>query len=443
MVILGLGGNLGDKLFYLRKAFLAIKAIPNINILQVSPLYYSDAMLPENASADWDHPYINLALRLETSLNEFELLAKIKNIESSIGRKPEKRHWGPREIDIDILAWDDKVISHEHLTIPHYQLHERPFALWPLSDVAPLWVFPIGPNQGKTAAEVVEMWGSRFIGEAPFHTKQIPHRIDTPEIVGVLNVTPDSFSDGGQFLNPDAALKQFHHLIESGATIIDIGAESTAPHAKAITTQEESLRLTAVLEMIASERQQSFITPKISIDTIHASVAKEALKFGADWINDQTGGDSSAMREVIANANVDCVIMHHLSIPERRNHVLPRHDDPVKTVYSWGEKRIKELELAGIARDRIIFDPGIGFGKMAEQSLLILQHANVFKELGTRLLLGHSRKSFMTLFTNLPPQERDVETLAFSIELLKHQPDYLRVHNVDWCARGFRVCATV
>jgi len=443
MVILGLGTNLGDKLSYLRLALNAIKNIPGLEVLQVSPIYCSDALLPENAPLDWNQPYLNLALRCDTLLDEFKLLDELKKIEWSIGRKPEKRHWGPREIDIDILAWDQKIINHERLTIPHHNLPERPFALWPLADVAPFWIFPIGYYEGQTAAQVVEPWGSRFSGRAPFHTKQIPHRVDTPALVGVINVTPDSFSDGGNFLAPEAAAKQFNELVAAGAEIIDIGAESTAPNAAAIDEKQEWSRLAMVLEAIATIRNQTFITPKISLDTRHASIVEQALKFGIDWINDQTGCDDSRMREIVASSGLDCVIMHHLSIPERRDNVMPRNLDPVQAVYAWGEERVQLLEASGISREKIIFDPGIGFGKMAEQSLRLLQHTEYFKQLGTRLLVGHSRKSFFTLFTDQAPTERDVETLAMTLGLLQHHPDYLRVHQVDWCARGLRVAAAM
>src|SRR5262249_2896248 len=158
-----------DRLENLRQSLRAIEKLPGLNVKQVSPIYLSDALMPDNAPEEWDMPYFNLSLRCETSLEPVELLKQIKSIEWSIGRKPEVRHWGPRVIDIDILAWGELIIQSETLTVPHANLQERPFALWPLADVAPLWIFPLaGPNQGKTAAQMVEPWGSRFSGEAPF-----------------------------------------------------------------------------------------------------------------------------------------------------------------------------------------------------------------------------------------------------------------------------------
>lgn len=440
MLILGLGSNLGDRLQNLRQTFRALKQLAGLKIIQVSPIYISDALMPENAPADWDLPYLNLALCCESKLDPQTLLQQLKNVEWSIGRKPEVRHWGPRLIDIDILAFDELIIQNENLTVPHASLEERPFALWPLADVAPLWKFPLqGKNHGKTAAQMVEVWGSRFSGQAPFHTRQIQQRIDTPQLLGILNITPDSYSDGGEFFKPDAAVKQMQHLVSSGAEIIDIGAEATSPNAAAISAEQEWERLAPVLSAIKAERKNCPIIPKISIDTRHAKVAEKALAMNVDWINDVSGLDDAHMQDLIAHAKADCVIMHHLSIPERRDNVLPRTQDPVKLVYEWAEKRLQELSLKGIEKEKIIFDPGIGFGKMAEQSFCVLRNVDTFKRLGTRILIGHSRKSFLSLFTDKPFAERDAETMAMAIFLAQHDVDYIRVHNVEMCAQAFKV----
>lgn len=444
MVILGLGSNLGDRLGHLRKALHSIKTIRDLTVEQISPVYVSDALMPENAPTDWDKPHLNLAIRCNTTLEPLELLAQLKAIELKIGYKPEVRHWGPRIIDIDILAWDDFILQSERLTLPHLGLQERPFALWPLADVAPLWTFPLsGNNQGKTAAELVEKWGSRFSGDAPFRTRQINQRIDTSQLVGIINVTPDSFSDGGNNLNPEHALQHIAHLVAAGAEIIDIGAESTSPTATQLDAASEWARLKPVLSALKASQHTWVIPPKISIDTRHSEVAAKALALGVDWINDVTGLDDPTMRDIVAQASADCVVMHHMSIPERRDHILPRALDPVKAVYSWGEKRLQELEQAGIARERVIFDPGIGFGKMAEQSLLLLKNVRFFETLGVRLLVGHSRKTFLSLLTGRPFAERDAETMAMTLYLSKQSVAYVRVHNVEMCARGLKVASAL
>lgn len=440
MVVLGLGSNVGDRLQHLRRALAAIGALKDFKIEKISPLYVSEALLPENAPADWDMPYINFAIRGKTNLQPTELLKLLKNIEWTIGRKPEVRHWGPRILDIDILAWDEEIIESDILTVPHLNLQHRPFALWPLADVAPFWIFPLaGPNHGKTAAEMVEPWESRFSGRAPFGTRQINQRIDGPQLMGVLNITPDSFSDGGMFITPETVLQQAEALINAGAEILDVGAIATNPRAQKISMQEEWQRLEKILPAIMAAKPKFFIPPKISVDTYNPSTAKQALDLRVDWINDQTGLDNEEMRDLVIPSKVDCLIMHHHSIPERRDDVLPRDLDPNKAVYSWAEKRIAELAKLGLQRERLVFDPGIGFGKMAEQSLEILRGIDMYKKLGVRILVGHSRKTFFNLFTNLPFAERDIETTAVSTYLAKRDVNYLRLHNVEMTARALKI----
>ena len=441
MMILGLGSNLGDRMANLREALRLIKNIPGISHVHASSLYVSDPQLPERAPADWHKPFLNLAIRCEGTLSPQELLAQIKKIEIVLGRYPSQERWEPRAIDIDILAIDNITINTPELTLPHPRLFERPFALWPLADLAPFWSY-----QGKTAAEWVERWGSRFEGSTPFQTRQIFQRIDTPELVGIINVTPNSFSDGpdnGRFLTAHKAMQQAMHLVQAGATVIDIGAESTAPNAGTIDAKTEWERLEPPLQAIHAIKNNLFIPPKISIDTRHAEVAAKALNYHVDWINDVAGLDDPKMRRVIAPSQADCIVMHHMSIPEDRRNVLPRDQNPTDLVYRFAEQRLQELEKDGISRDRIIFDPGIGFGKMAEQSLQVLQHVAIFKQLGVRILVGHSRKSYLSVFTNMPFNERDVETTAVSLYLATKPVDYLRLHNVAFCARAFKVNAAL
>jgi 2-amino-4-hydroxy-6-hydroxymethyldihydropteridine diphosphokinase / dihydropteroate synthase len=439
MLILGLGSNVEDRLQNLRAALRQIRQIPGLTVEQVSPLYISDALLPENAPADWDMPYLNLALRCETTLGPYDLLQQCKNIEITLGRKPDE-NWAPRPVDIDILAWDDLIQFDEKLHIPHEHLHERPFALWPLADVAPRWIYPLKNNfHGKTAMEIAAQWGSRFAGAAPCRTRQIMQRIDTPQLMGIINVSPDSFSDGHVFFDVKAIIERAYNLVEAGAEILDIGAEASGPNAISIEPELEWQRLEAVLTGILAESTNMLITPKISVDTRHAHIAKKALELGVDWINDVSGLSDPAMCEVIANSNCDVVIMHELGIPTDQNKILPLNENPVTAVYQWAEKILAKIAKLGIAHERVIVDIGIGFGKNAEQSLELLQSISEFQKLNTRLLVGHSRKSFLKLFTQHRAVERDVETLPVSLYLANLNIDYLRLHNVEMCARGLKV----
>ncbi len=418
MVILGLGSNVGDRLANLRKGLNLIRAIPQTSVAQVSPIYISDALLPENAPTHWDNrPYLNAALRCDTKLEPYEFLKIIKNIEIAVGRKPDS-DWAPRPLDIDILAWDDLVQYDKLLHIPHEHLLTRPFALWPLADVAPNWIHPRGDRAAKMAQDLKSK-------PDPLNTKQIPHRIDTAQLVGTINLAPDSFSDGGQTVT----FEKIKKLADAGADVIDIGAEATNPNAKPITPEEEWRRLEPFLSNLKS------IPAKISLDTRNAKTAEKALALGIDWINDVSGLTNPAMQELIRAHTCDVVMMHHVTIPASKDHVLPEDQDVVKLVYQWGEQQLEKLN---IPRERIIFDVGIGFGKTAQQSLDLLKNIEVFKSLGCRLLVGHSRKSFLELFTQKPPQERDLETVLFSLHLNQKGVDYLRVHDVDYHARAFR-----
>lgn len=432
-----MGTNLGDRLENLRQAYQLIKKIPTLTVLQVSPIYISDALLPEHAPKAWDRPHLNLALRCETTLTPLELLEQTKSIEKKL-QSADKEHWGPRVIDIDLLAWDDLTVYNERLHIPHEHLHERPFALWPLTDVAPRWVFPHGPCKGKTATEVASQWCSKFTGHAPLHAKQIYQRIDSTQWVGIVNLTSDSFSADGLLHQEDNAWRHAQHLVESGAEILDIGAEATGPQAISLDPKEEWQRLEPLLTKIIAEKSNFIIPPKVSVDTRHVDVAKKALELGVDWINDVSGLEDPAMCELIQSHPCDTVFMHHLGVPTNKNRCLPLNEDPVRLVYEWAERRLAEFDTKGIPLSRLIFDPGIGYGKTPEQSLEIIQHIAKFQPLGIRLFVGHSRKSFLSLFTTRPPAERDMETMLVSLQLAK-SVDYLRIHHVELHARALRL----
>ena len=439
MVILGLGSNIGDRLAHLRLALNLIKNTVNLSVKQISPIYLSDALLPENASASWNLPFLNIAIRCETLLTPHELLECIKKIEKQIGRTQEK-YWGPRIIDIDILAWDSFVQEDKYLHIPHKNLHERPFALWPLADVAPRWIYPLkGAEFGKTAEELAIKWGSRFTGGAPLHTRQIQQRIDTPQLVGILNITPDSFSGDGYDNHVEHAVKQAHQLVAEGAEIIDIGAEATGPLATPIHSAEEIRRLEPVLKALMPTLSSLPIRPKISIDTRYATTAKKALAYDINWINDVSGLHDINLQKLIAEVGVEVVIMHNLGIPVSLSGLLSKAANPVSLIYEWGEKKLNTLQKAGIEKERIIFDIGIGYGHSAEQALELIKKISVFKNLKTRLLVGHSRKSFLKQFTEKNPNERDIETLVASLYLSHQSVDYLRIHQVEITARAFKV----
>lgn len=437
MIILGLGTNVGDKLANLKHAMHAIKQIATLKIKRVSPVYTSKAQLQDNAPSDWDEDFLNCAISCDCQLTPQELLPILQKIEQALGRQAHE-HWSPRVIDIDILIWHSRVLSNSTLSIPHKHLLERPFALWPVADLLPEWLIP---GLAKSVEEEVQKWGSRYDGSAPFQTRQLYQRIDTPAIMGIVNVTPDSFSDGGKFAQHDAAIEQARQLMTQGAEIVDFGAESTAPTSTPVAPEDEWQRLEPILTQVIAEKSSFTLPPKISVDTRHALVAEKALALGVDIINDVTGLSDAGMRDAVRESNCDIVVMHHISIPPKKGIVIPRDQQPTQFLFTWAEQTLDSLEKDGISRNRVIIDPGFGFGKSTGQALSLFRQIDEFAKLGVRNLIGHSRKSFMANFCQYPAPERDVETLVFSMHLAKQPVDIIRIHDVEMCARAFRVQA--
>lgn len=435
MIILGIGCNIGDRLANLREALTHIKTISEVSVQHVSPIYESDALLPNNAPQDWDNPYLNLAICVSTKLNLKQLIIKTKAIEAKMGRVEKHHRWSPRIIDIDVLAWNEECYHTDGLNIPHLELLERPFALWPLADIAPNWKYcePNKTEANVTAKELVKKFGSRFDGKAPLHTKQIAHRIDTPIMMGILNITTDSFSDGSKFIDLDAALQHSEELLNAGADIIDIGAESTRPTgAITITPEEEWRRLQPIIDIWQSIWSNKTIKPKLSIDTRKPEIAEKLLSYQIDFLNDVSGLTNTKMLDIIKESTAKIIFMHNLGIPATYENVLPKNVNTIKTVYQWGNTQIEKLLKLGIDKKRLIFDVGIGFGKNAEQSWDLIKSIAEFNQLNIPILVGHSRKSFLNQFTDKPFSERDIETTSISSFLATHgKVKYLRVHNID------------
>ncbi|MEQ1879051.1 MAG: dihydropteroate synthase, partial [Bdellovibrionia bacterium] len=299
-----------------------------------------------------------------------------------------------------------------------------PFALLPLADVWPDWKTP----WGRTAREEAAHW--RWSSNPPFETKRTGYSLT--ELMGIVNITPDSFSDDGALkhdsIAPVSEIIAAH--LNAGCTILDFGAESTRPGGVALTPQEEWARLEPVLKNL---QPAPF---KFSLDSRHSETVERALEFGLDWINDVTGFASLTMRDAAVRSGKTVVAMHSLTVPVRRDTVLSDDADPLELILRWGFEKIEELEKAGVARERIILDPGIGFGKTPRQNLYLLQNASRFHEWGVGVLVGHSRKSFMAELTGRPPLERDFETAMFSAKLAEAGIEYLRVHDSELNARA-------
>lgn len=246
-------------------------------------------------------------------------------------------------------------------------------------------------------------------------------------LMGVLNVTPDSFSDGGEFNTPQAALEQAQQLKSAGADIIDIGGQSTRPGAEQVSETEECDRVLSVLELIRPE-----ITIPISIDTTRAAVAKAAVAAGADIVNDISGGTfDPAMLATVAQLDVPIVLMHTRGTPQTMQQMTD-YQNLLLEIYEFLDNRIKQAIACGINKNKIIIDPGIGFAKNHQQNLEILRNISTFRPLNCPILVGASRKSFIGRILNRPdPKERVWGTAAACASAIAAGADILRVHDVS------------
>ncbi len=245
--------------------------------------------------------------------------------------------------------------------------------------------------------------------------------------MGVVNVTPDSFSDGGDAYSPDSALEKALSLVEAGADILDIGGESSRPFSEPVGAEEELRRVIPAIRII----RKSCDCP-VSIDTTKARVAKAAIDEGADLVN-----DISAMRfdpemaPFIASSGVSVVLMHMEGTPKDMQRG-PWYEDVVKEIKEFLAERISFAQEAGIARDKIIIDPGIGFGKRLEDNLSIIKKLHCFADLGYPILVGPSRKAFLGSVTGIEePKQRDVATLGAVAVCVANGADIIRVHDVN------------
>lgn len=246
-------------------------------------------------------------------------------------------------------------------------------------------------------------------------------------IMGILNVTPDSFSDGGKYSRIDAALEHAEEMIGEGTDIIDVGGESTRPGHLQITDEEEIARVVPVIEALKSR----FDIP-VSVDTYKSAVARAALQAGADLVNDIWGLKyDPQMAHVIAGSGAACCLMHNRDNTDY-GHFIPEFMEDMREC-------LKIADKAGIARDKIILDPGVGFGKTYEMNLEIISRLEVMHELGLPILLGTSRKSVIGLTLDLPPAEREEGTLVTTVYGVQKRCAFVRVHDVEKNKRAVRM----
>jgi dihydropteroate synthase len=288
---------------------------------------------------------------------------------------------------------------------------------------------------GGMAPEAQAIW-SRIVAARPALTVgQRTIRLDQPQVVGIVNVTPDSFSDGGRNEDPVAAAEAGHAMAAAGAAIVDVGGESTRPGAKPVWEGDELKRVLPVVEQLSGSGTA------VSIDTRKAAVMEATLAAGAGLVNDVSAltYDDRAL-EVVAKAGCPVVLMHHKGAPETMQQA-PQYDGPVLfEVYDWLEARIEAAVAAGIERSRILVDPGIGFGKTVQHNLQLLNGLSLLHGLGCAIMLGASRKRMIgALSGEAPADQRLAGSIALALKGAEQGVQLLRVHDVPETVQALKV----
>lgn len=297
---------------------------------------------------------------------------------------------------------------------------DRAFA--PLSEIM-AW----GWERSRAVAEALDrQLGALTRARAPFAGLAT----DRPQIMGIVNVTPDSFSDGGDFFDPGSAIAHGEAMLAAGADILDIGGESTRPGAAPVPPEEEERRVLPVIRHFAAKGAT------VSVDTRHASVMDSAAAAGARIVNDIAGLSDPDALPVVARTGTPVVVMHMQGDPGTMQ-ANPTYRDAALDVFDWLEERVARCVAAGVPAERIAVDPGIGFGKSTEHNLEILRHTSLYHALGCTVLIGLSRKGFIgRLSRGEPPKERLAGSLAAGLETLNQGAQILRVHDVAETAQA-------
>ena len=258
--------------------------------------------------------------------------------------------------------------------------------------------------------------------------------------MGILNVTPDSFSDGGQFNELDAAMRQAERMVAEGADIVDVGGESTRPGAKAVSAQEELDRVIPLVEKLSGE-----LNVAISVDTNKAQVMTESVNAGACMINDVMALQNEGALQAAASLDSSVAIcLMHMQGKPRTMQQNPEYEDVVKDVYDFLEQRVADCIEAGITRQQLCIDPGFGFGKTLQHNLSLLKNLEEFTKIGLPLLVGISRKSMLgTLLGDVPPEQRIDASIAAAVLAYERGAQIIRVHDVKQTVDALKIADAI
>lgn len=461
---IALGSNIGNRADYLHTALDAISSY--LTIVDTSHLYETIPMLVT------DQPlFLNAVCKVSTRLSPSDLLRAVKKTEDSLGRTKSIRY-GPRVIDLDILFFDDAVIDTPDLTIPHLRIPERDFVLAPLLDLDRELRHP------RLDLTVQELW-QRLQKPVPPRVMPVGERLwhwgQGTRVMGILNITPDSFSGDGLADAPDpvaAALEQARQFVAAGADVLDVGAYSTRPGHFDLPVEDEINRAVPVISAL-----RDAVDVPLSVDTFRVEVAEAALDVGAVWLNDVSGlrssfqaneegigeeeepSRSSFLRPSVSNGmgalsarrRVPLVLMHnraplHTGPPSVDSPTDPQPAlfEPSNDVVADVRKELSAaLELArfdGVPRWHRIIDPGIGFGKTSAEHAALISRLDELQELGYPLLFGCSRKGFLgKMAGGAPVDDRLSATIAANTMAVERGAQIVRVHDVRENLQAMRV----
>jgi 2-amino-4-hydroxy-6-hydroxymethyldihydropteridine diphosphokinase/dihydropteroate synthase len=422
---------MSGRLAPIEQACTQIDSLPSTKIRRTSGLWNTKAMYVID-----QEDFLNGVAEITTDLQPLELLDALQGIENGLGRV-KVIDKGPRNIDLDILLYDNIIFQHERLLIPHKLMLERDFVLRPLCQLIPHSNHPSGSSFSSalthldTSSPSSKALATPLTFLSPTHAPLTPLLPDRrTDIMSILNFTPDSFSDGGTH-SPSDPSSSFSPALLAASDIIDIGGQSTRPGAPLISPAEEAARILPAITHAASLSGG----PVISVDTFRASVAEEALKAGAHCINDISAGRlDPAILPVVAKYGASIILTHSRGVPQ--DMLSPEHTryapDLISAVAVELVAAVAAAEAAGVRRWKILLDPGFGFAKTFEQNVMLLRGLKQLREVpelqGLPWVIGTSRKRMVRKLSE-PERLVDVSDVAVAMAAVEGGADVLRVHD--------------
>jgi 2-amino-4-hydroxy-6-hydroxymethyldihydropteridine diphosphokinase/dihydropteroate synthase len=426
-LVVAIGSNLGNRLNNIRNSISLMQEHIFLEKVQSSIVVETEAILIQDSPPDWNIRYLNVVVKGTTILDSGNVLKQLKNLEKKLGREGTYKKWSPRVVDLDILFFNDIEVSSELLTIPHHEIENRPFLLHLIALLMPgLYFKKSNQNFAELAFRGVDF--NSVFGKA---------MVLDPKMIGIVNVTPDSFSDLKTAYLTSEVLEKIYSFYNDGATIVELGAQTTKPNARIISSEEEIHRLQVVLESINFSKCPDInlgidtVKPQVITSFINNKYVKYITIYELDKFDDN-------LIKRIQKRELEIILIHNDGIPPNLNRVCAFNSSFVDKIKQWFDLNLQRLSSFNIPFNKITLDPGIGFGKSRYHNLCIINSLSAFKVKGCKLMVGHSRKGYIRCFSSTEIAERDIETLAVSDYMYQQfNVDYIRVHNISYHQRFF------